>query len=72
LTSSIALAIACKPLPLATMIGFFAPAGLTGAAPIASVLRLAAAAEVTKRRRLIEFLMVLRFPINHLARSKRG
>ena len=61
---------ACKPLPLATMIGFFAPAGLTGEAPIESVLRLAAAAEVTNRRRLIEVLMVLQSRlVNYLVRG---
>ena len=51
LTSSIAFSTARRPLPLATTIGFFVPAGLTGAAPIASVLRLAAAVVPMKRRR---------------------
>ena len=48
LTSSIARSTARNPLALETAIGRRLPAGLVGAAPIASVPRLAAAVEAMK------------------------
>jgi hypothetical protein len=59
---AMAFATARKPLPLATTMGRLDPGGSTGAAPIASVLRLAAVVLCKKRRRFTDLRIFVGSP----------
>src|SRR5208337_4744609 len=59
---AMAFSTARKPLPLATTMGRLDPGGSTGAAPIASVLRLAAVVVCKKRRRFTDLRIFVGSP----------
>jgi len=57
-----ACSTARKPLPLATTMGRLDPGGSTGAAPIASVLKLAAVVFCKKRQRFTDLRIYVGSP----------